>query len=120
MSDLKLNLETGDLDLDGGSLKIVTGAAAVVQRLFIRFRFFKGEWFLNREEGVPYAEILGEKPTQAVIEALFRKVITTCPGVVSLDFFSAERNNDTRELRIRFSATVDNGELIDFDRSFII
>lgn len=120
MSDIKLDLTTGDIDLTGGALSIVSGAEAVTQELYIRFRFFKGEWFLNREEGVPYYEILGEKPSQATIEALFRKVITTCPGVISLDFFAASLNNDTRLLSVQFRATADNGELIEFDRSFVL
>lgn len=121
MTDIALDPATGDLDLTGGGLNLVRGAEEVAQELRIRFLFFKGEWFLNPEEGIPYHdEILGQKVSQQVVDSIFRKVITTCPGVQSLDSFESSLDQETRVLTLNFVCTADNGESIIIDEGFLL
>lgn len=102
----------GDLDVSTGDLRLVTGADAVEQHLKIRLRFFLGEWKLNPLEGIPYYDkVLVKNPDVGVIEVLFRRVILTTPGVVSLDDLELTLSAE-RVLSVDFTATLDTGEAV--------
>lgn len=88
MRDLALDPATGDLAISGGRLRLTEpGAESVAQKLRVRLRLFRGEWFMDTSVGVPYyTDVLGRHPLSAV-EALLRQAIVTCPGVLGLDSF---------------------------------
>src|SRR5690606_28796586 len=77
----------GDLHLSGGDLVWTTDLGQeVAQRLRVRFRFFRGEWFLDRREGTPwYGEILVKNPSPRTVRAIFRNIILRTPGVAALN-----------------------------------
>lgn len=100
MADIKLALKVdaenpiiGDLYLEGGTPRLTkTLAEEVAQELFIRFRFFQGEWFLDGTVGLPYNQkILGVKTPIGILDQIFKSVVTTCPGVQNLITFSLTR-----------------------------
>lgn len=95
MRDLALDPATGDLDLTGRRLRLTEpGAESVAQKLRVRLRLFKGEWHLDTSVGVPYyTDVLGRQ-SQTAVEALLRRVIVTCPGVLSLESFVLTVNAD--------------------------
>lgn len=101
----------GDLHLEHGDLVWTTDLAVeVAQRLRVRFRFFRGEWFLDLREGTPwYQEILGKGASDATIRAIFSNVIRTCPGVSSLVSISFEMDRSERELVLDFEAKLEDG-----------
>ena len=104
------NPDVGDraLDEQGRAVLLDDLAAEVAQRLHIRLNFFKGEWFLNLNSGVPYYQrIFRKAPSDKVIRAVFRKLILGCPGVAGLDKFAYSLSN--RTLRVTFTARLDNG-----------
>lgn len=105
------NPDVDDLYLNShGDLEWVTGEDAIAQHIRIRLRFFKGEWFLNTGEGLPYfQEILQKGTSRARIEALFRKTITGTPGVSGLNAFSMQYDGTTRALTLTFEAQLDEG-----------
>ena len=106
-----LDPTTGDLVKRGGRPVLVSGADAVAQRLRVRFRFAQGEWFRDRRVGIPFARILGVKNSEAYAESVFRRVVTTCPCVASLDAFGLTVGSD-RRVRVTFRATPTEGEPI--------
>lgn len=87
------NPDVGDLYLEHGTMRLTnTLAEEVAQQLFVRFKFWLGDWFLDRTQGTPYLQsILGLKTPTAVIEQIFKTLIITCPGVSQLLNFSFSR-----------------------------
>ncbi len=82
--------------------------AEILQRIKVRLRFFKDEWFLNSEHGVPYFRdiveteasdiyILGSKSLDLnILESIFREQILDVEGVKgliesSVDYVGIER-----------------------------
>ena len=107
--DLKLvteaddsNPDVGDLYLDGIDIPLVDGKDAVAQHVKIRLRAVKGEWFRNANDGVPYFdEILGQRtPDLGRIRRIFSRVITTTPGVASLDRLEVDFDRASRRLTV--------------------
>ncbi len=121
MADLKINEQTGDLEIGSdGDLIIVDGIDAIAQHLRIRFQFFLGEWFLNRLLGVPYfEEILRKAPDLNVVQSIFRDVILTTPGVLEITKFLVDFDGVTRQLSLDFDANTTEGPLT-FTEDFVI
>jgi hypothetical protein len=116
MSDIALNYlgQTGDLDLTGHRMSLVTGEAAMEQQLKIRFRFVDGTWFLNEAEGLPYLEdILIKSPDLLLVESIFREAIESTPGITTVNTINVTVDA-TRKLTLTFSATMDTGEVLVF------
>ncbi len=104
---LALDPATGDLAFPPYWLR---GAAAVAQKVRVRFRFFAGEWFLDRRLGVPYfRDILIKNPDRLVVSTVFRGVLTLTPGIKRVASFSSSLDVSTRTLTADFEATLDNG-----------
>lgn len=120
MRDIKLT-DDGDIDLTTRDFQFVEGIDCVVQALAIRFQFFLGEWFLDTRLGVPYFQRIFVKGTPtSVVEGILREVVRTTPGVLDLRSFSTSLDKAARSLSVRFSAIMTSGEILDFDRVFVL
>lgn len=98
----------GDLDLSTNDLQLVDGIEAVRQHLQIRFRFFLGEWFLDRDEGVPYIrDVLKKNPNESQVRAMLAEVARSTPGVVSVDSIELDLAAATRTLTVSLQLTAD-------------
>lgn len=112
MSDLALGAD-GDLEVTLGSARMVTGTEALAQRLSIRLKTFRGDWFLNVLEGVPYHDfVLRKRTTAAVRREVFRKTIATTRGVQQIVSLNVELDQRTRALQV-------SGEVIAEDLSAV-
>jgi hypothetical protein len=111
---LALDPATGDLLVSRGRLEVVTGSAALRQRLQMRLRLWAGEWFADTSVGVPWLLFLGVKGAQALAESTLRRAITTCPGVASLDAFTFTLNTRTRAATLSFRVTAATGDVLAF------
>jgi len=89
--DLLLD-SSGDLVVDTDA-HFASGIAAIAQGIRIALQMFKGEWFLDLDEGVPYLErsgvaadqaLIGQKFNEARALSEFRKAILRAPGVNSI------------------------------------
>ncbi len=121
MADLKLNVQTGDLEIGpDGDLIIVTGLDAIAQHLRIRFQFFRGEWSPDTRLGIPYfEEVLRKAPDLNVVQSLLREVILETPGVISITSFELDFEGVTRKLSLDFRALTTEGPLR-FTEDFVI
>jgi hypothetical protein len=123
MSDLKLETSgehEGDLAVEMGDLVIVDGIEAIAQDIWICLRFFKGEWDLDQNIGMPYFQkILVKAPNMAVIRQIYQKAILSRPGVQSITELTLTLDSATRTLRIAFRAKTIAGPLT-FDKEFIL
>lgn len=113
----------GDLALKNGSPYYIEGPDYIRQKLSIRFRFFLGEWFLNKLEGVPYyRDVFVHNPNLDVLTTLFKSIATDCPGVLGLKHFKLIFDRESRTASFDFAAVVDGGVIIvaPQDQDFIV
>ncbi len=105
-----LDPATGDYAIP---MALLHGVEAVLQRMRVRCRFFKGEWFLDTRIGVPYFDaILIKNPDTRVIETIFREVFLGTPGVARVPRMQAAVNAAERKGIISFEAVLEDGTII--------
>jgi len=106
--DIKLD-NTGDLDFTSNDFSYVTEYDAVIQHLRIRLRSFKGEWFLNTDEGMPYfQEFFVKNPSKLILDSRMREAILETPGIKSLTSLTYDFDGASRALSIDFTALLDD------------
>lgn len=104
----------------GGSVSSVRSATAselttstsenLAQRLLIRLRTFRGEWFLDQDLGVDYfGQILGKNRNKATVDAIIQAEILQEREVLQLDEYNSTYNNSLRKLNISFKARTIDG-----------
>ena len=106
ISTSETNPDAGDLALDDAGLEVVHTSLAdeVAQRLGVRLRFFRGDWFLNLLEGTPYYQyVLVKSPSDRVLRSVFISVILGTQGVSSLVSFSYSISS-ARVMTLEFEA----------------
>ena len=112
VSSLK-NPDLGDLALEDAGTELVRTQLAdeVSQRIHVRMKFFRGEWFLNLNEGAPYYQsILIKGPSDSEIRFIFTTLIRQTEGVsevTKLDYSISS----TRRLSLTFQARLEDGSL---------
>lgn len=114
MSDLKLDLVSGQLALENNDLVMVRGASETAQRLSIKFNWFVREWFEDPEQGVPWFErVLVKNPDLESVGALFRHIIEQDENIERIVDFNLALGAD-RVLRLSFAALDNNQEVVTF------
>ena len=109
--DIKLDT-SGDIDLAAGALVLVDGDEAVIQRIRIRLQVFRGEWYADRSQGVPYYErILLKNPDSRVVQAIFTAAIVGVAGVVEVTEMTYTLGTD-RVLALSFVARLESGRVV--------
>jgi len=101
MSTLALN-SNNDFYFDNKKLAIITGNNTdeeILQRIKMRLRFFKDEWFLNSEHGLPYfQDILGTKNLDFnIVESILREQILSVQGVKEIVESSIDYDTNKRQ-----------------------
>ncbi len=122
MTGFKLNAD-GDIGLDSNNRMetLSTYQELVRQRLDIKLKTFKGEWFLDTTFGVPYRDtgdgksIIGKGYTASDIDALFIALIKEDPDVLSIKYFKSTYNTITRLYDLTFEVLVRDGSLLTMD-----
>lgn len=98
MSDIYMNEVTGDLDLTNRTPRLTASTIEEVrQKVELRLRRLKGEWFANINLGVPYFQtILKKGVNKNLVDSILRKEITDTNGVIRITKFASEFNNQQR------------------------
>lgn len=114
-TDLILVENTNNLEISNFDLQITTDNLTYVsQKLRIRLSFFKGEWYLNMEFGLPYYDdILKKAPNLDNIEAIIKEQILDLPEIESITSFSMTLNTN-RTLTVTFAAVLVTNEILEF------
>lgn len=118
MPDLKLNLVTGDVDVTNGraSLTDDTTGETTAQYVRTRLRLFKGEWFLNNQDGLDYAGLIFVKsPNMSIVQGLLKARILETPGVLSMLSYSQVLDKSARTLRVVVSIKNDTGKVLNIN-----
>jgi hypothetical protein len=84
----------------------------IKQQVTLRLGFFKGEWFLDEDAGMPwYEEILVKNPNLLRIREIFREAILSVAGVQEITFLDLLFAAYSRTLSVNFKASTNLGEL---------
>jgi len=112
--DFKIDATTGDLVFtdDGKEPQSVAGVASIAQECAILLRTFKGEWFADLDEGVPYIpDLIQSKPSDDQVLAIIRPLLEGVPGVTGIASLAIVRSG--RSATITAELETDTGELAD-------
>lgn len=77
--------------------RFTTGLEAVKQNVEAAIQLVEGEWFLDKERGVPlFTEVLGVKFDKGGILTIYRDIIEAVPDVTSIVTLTATFEGSTR------------------------
>lgn len=85
----------------------------VSQRLVMRLRTFRGEWFMDTDYGFPYFQkVLGRKVSKSYIDKVYREEILKEMGVEAITHFESSICL-RRKYSLKFSFRVSGGDVSD-------
>jgi hypothetical protein len=116
-------IPAGDLAVEGGDFLSYEDLELIRQTISCRLKFGREEWFLDEREGMPYYErILVKNPDLSAIRALYKRVILSVPGVLSVPTIALSLDRATRTLRVAFEAVCRSGTVVvePGDEGFVI
>jgi len=94
-----------------GRLQLTSAGDAILQSVHSRLAMFRGEWFLDESEGIPYFEdVLVKTPNLLAIREIFRRTLDETPGVLEVVSLDLVRTG-ARDFRLTFVVSTDVGEL---------
>lgn len=111
---------TGDLKIDS-DIHFTTGGDAVQQMIQTRMQTFRGEWFLDLDEGVPYMEndsvsaseaLLGARFDEIKTRQAFNELLVSTPGVAKVETLSVSFDAKTRVLSVSWRVTTEFGDTV--------
>lgn len=111
--------ENNDLVVTNGRTSLARGLDACVIGARTRIQLIQGEWFLNRNVGVPWLEndlvsptraILGQRFVEAKVRSEIRKAILRTPGIVAVTRLDVSFDKATRTVAISWQARTAFGE----------
>lgn len=113
-NDFKLD-ENGDLLIESGLLFLHDREDELTQqKVAIVLRTYRGEWFVDLSEGVPYfQEILVGKNNKDLADVIIRSAIQNTEGVEDVLSFSSTLNSSGQYI-VSFRATTTDGEIVSF------
>lgn len=122
MTDYYLDPTTGDLDLTGDTISLITEKSVLArQKLFITLSTYRGEWPFNVLFGTPYLandnndiQLLG-KSQKGFVDVTLKSVILGVDLVTSLVEFSSTLDARTRVYTLNFKVAVEGGEIVSVD-----
>lgn len=96
---------------------LINSPAAVAQSVKTRLLLFTGEWFLDKTEGMPWAEKILGTGTRAFYDRAIQERTLATEGVTSIDEYSSELDPATRHLSVSMTISTAYGT-IDVDLVF--
>lgn len=112
---MALALDTdGDIALGSAGIPhFIGGADEAIQRMGVRFRFVRGEWYRDTRLGIPYFEhVLLKRPRLQLVRSLFRQTILGVPGIERLERLTESFDRAIRTLKPEFAAVHQDGTVI--------
>ena len=114
MSDIMLDPLTGDISISKNMVRLTkTNAEEVRQKVEIRLKTFRGEWFANVRAGLPYFQsMFGKNITKSFIDTQIKTTVLKTSGVTSMKEFSSSINPKTREYSANIKVITDEGVVV--------
>ena len=104
--------DAGDMVFGHGSDDYyIDRAEAVAQAVMTRLRLWRGEWYLDTDEGTPYLqEIFGRGTESTAVRALRLRVLET-EGVTDIISINATNDPETRKAVFQITVNTIYGEV---------
>ena len=100
-------LSSPDHDIN---FSLISGEEELRQRIRQHLLFFRGEWFLNASEGVPYlTDLLGERLDTDLVASVIRNQLLEVRGVTGASDMEVEE--DGRRFLVRANVSTIYGEM---------
>lgn len=100
-----------DIVVKNNDISFIRGDQEIDQNVRIRLQFYRGEWFLDTEAGVPYfEEILVKNPDLVEVDRIFKIAILETPEVERITEYSSDFDSRNRVLSVSFRATTIYGD----------
>jgi len=120
MKNLYLDEITKDLSLteDKNLRFTVNNSEFVSQKIENKLLFFKGEWFLDYQAGIPYLaknnedrdnpekNIFVKNPDFELVNTIFREAIANIEEIEEIVKFETEYNNALRKYNVNFTVKI--------------
>lgn len=114
MKSFYINPSSNDIEFDGqNSIKMIDGNDEIIQGVRIIITTNIKEWFLNPDFGFDRFSILGNKHDQERATDALYKAILQHEKVAMVDNVSFEVEREKRKLKINFSFTTIDGDVIE-------
>lgn len=113
--DIKLVAGTNNVAFQDSGLLLTDGLSEyIAQKLYIKFRFFLGEYYLDATEGIDYIDkVLVKNPNIRVIQSVFRAKLAETDGVGEVIKLELLYNKITRELSANWTVKLIDGSVIE-------
>lgn len=111
-----LDDETHDLSLESnGHLRMTKNVGEDLStRIECRLRTFKGEWYLDRDLGVPYyGEILKKNPNIDKVRSLLLTELVKVKGIAEVLRFTVSFDHASRVFQVFFSVKASDGTIVE-------
>lgn len=110
--DIALNAKTHDIVVDGGNFRLIDDKERIAQQLRITLWEWRGEWFLDARDGVPYREyILIKNPNMKHIRQILSENIMKVDGINRLEELNLKYDPKNRTLIVDFAVDTDDGQI---------
>lgn len=108
MKDFALDRDSGDLVIYGNDLEMVNGDELTRQKAEKLIGTNKGEWFLNKNQGIDFWMILGKNTSVEAVKEEILQALKTLDDTFFMEKF--EYNNAERKSTVEFIAINESGE----------
>lgn len=110
--DLAMDIQSHDLIIENRDLMMIDNAERVAQQIKITLCFWRGEWFLDVEDGTPYIErVLIKNPNLSHIRQILSERIRSVEGVNDLPSLNLNYDAQKRTLDVEYTVNTDYGLL---------
>lgn len=104
-----ISAPTGDITPD---FAIARGDEEIRQRVIQRLRFFRGEWFLDKNAGTPWFQrVLARYAPIGIVTTIITDTIAGVDGVIAVSEVESEINRETRKFDFRAKITTATGDI---------
>jgi hypothetical protein len=105
INNLAIDQTTGDLIMTAGQIQQVSGVDAIAQAVYCDLKTFLGEYWLDKEIGVPYYQVVFKKGVDlSLINTLMKSQMLKREDVIEITEYESSLNTSTRKLTIVYSA----------------
>lgn len=111
-TDIAIDPLTNDIEIP---VRLLRGVDALMQRIWIRMRFWLGEWFLDERLGVPWIQrIFVKNADPRTIRNILTKVVASVPGVARVSNFEMTVDRRERSFTVsRMTVVLNDGTTVD-------
>lgn len=100
MSMTVRRLVNNDYSFGQGRANLASNLEAVLQRCKTHLMQFQGEWFLNKNDGSSWFDVIGQSANQPLLERIVRDRLLAIENVTAVDDMTVSFNSTTRQVSV--------------------